>query len=460
MSEELKKQILIVDDVVENIRILIDLLKAQYTVFFAKDGKTAIELARTKQPDLILLDIIMPEMDGYQVCKILKEHENTSDIPVLFISAQSEVIDKIKAFSSGGVDYITKPFEAEEVLARVNTHISIRHLQHQLILKEKMAALGQIIAGIAHEINTPLGVIHASIGNMSTALQESIFQLPKLFQSLSAELQSEFYALLTAAMTNQETLSTKEARKFRRELEKTLASQEVNKSDSVAAMLINIGITHDIEPFIHLITSPDTMFILQTAYSLVTQKNNSQNIKNAVDRVSKIVFALKTYSRYDEHAKRVMANVKDGIEVVLTIYENMIKRGINVIKKYSDLPDISCYADELTQVWTNLIHNAIQAMNGTGELGISTYQKENDVVVQIMDSGCGIPDTIKNKIFEPFFTTKPTGEGSGLGLDIVKKIVDRHQGKIEVESIPGQTIFRVFLPSLSDNAAKNFSEKL
>jgi signal transduction histidine kinase len=142
----------------------------------------------------------------------------------------------------------------------------------------------------------------------------------------------------------------------------------------------------------------------------------------------------------------VEASVIDGIETVLTIYHNQIKSGIEVSKSYSTVPLILCHPDELTQVWSNLISNAIQAMNYQGRLEIAVFEQENHLVVEIVDFGCGIPAEIQQKIFEPFFTTKPIGEGSGLGLNIVHKIVDRHHGKVEVISQPGHTKFRVKLP--------------
>lgn len=125
---------------------------------------------------------------------------------------------------------------------------------------------------------------------------------------------------------------------------------------------------------------------------------------------------------------------------------NQIKRGIEVIKNYTNLPLIDCYPDQLNQVWTNLINNAIYEMNNQGILIIDTMQEQQMVKVSITDNGQGIPLEIQNKIFEPFFTTKAKGEGSGLGLDIVKKIVDKHQGTIELHSQPGQTTFTISLP--------------
>ena len=130
---------------------------------------------------------------------------------------------------------------------------------------------------------------------------------------------------------------------------------------------------------------------------------------------------------------------------MLELYRNQLKHGVEVIRSYETLP-ISCYPDELIQVWTNLIHNAVQAMQGKGRLEIRAFESEGRAIVQVTDSGSGIPADIQEKIFEPFFTTKPAGEGSGLGLDIVRNIIEKHSGKIEVESVPGKTTFTVLIP--------------
>ena len=133
-------------------------------------------------------------------------------------------------------------------------------------------------------------------------------------------------------------------------------------------------------------------------------------------------------------------------KTVLELYRNQLKQGVEIMRNYQPLPAIWCYPDELMQVWTNLIHNAIQAMAGKGRLDILVAERNNHAVVQVIDSGCGISPEVRARIFEPFFTTKPTGEGSGLGLDIVKKIVNKHAGSIDVESQPGMTTFSVWLP--------------
>jgi signal transduction histidine kinase len=130
---------------------------------------------------------------------------------------------------------------------------------------------------------------------------------------------------------------------------------------------------------------------------------------------------------------------------VLDLYHNQLKQGIEVIRDFQDIPPIWCFPDELIQVWTNLIYNAIQAMGGVGTLKLSMWTINTTVWVSITDSGCGIPPELQAKIFEPFFTTKPMGEGSGLGLDIVKKIVEKHHGSLTVQSKPGETTFQVRL---------------
>ncbi len=510
-----RQSILIVDDVPANLRLLTEILgHREYMVRPVTDGLMAIAAAQAEPPDLILLDIMMPNLTGYEACKRLKTDERTRDIPIIFISAKNELFDKVKAFTLGAVDYITKPFQSEEVLARVETHLALRSLQNrlkeqnaaltealhqlkmtqdQLIQREKIAALGHLIAGIAHEINTPLGAIHASVGNISHALDMSLEHLPHLFQTLSPERQAEFLTLLREALGTKVSISSRESRALRKELKATLESYAISDADSIAKHLVNMGIYQDMTPYLALLRDEQNSEIIRTAYYLFMQKNNSANIEHAVDRVSKVVFALKNYIHYDQSGQKMFTQVTEGIDIVLTLYHSQLKHGIEVTTHYTPMPMIACYPDELKQVWTNLIHNAIQAMNGKGSLEIAVFpappslestadhsnsppgrgkgwvaedgqhlnvtnpplplpggefdEQRQGVIVRITDSGCGIPDEIKARIFEPFFTTKPAGEGSGLGLDIVKKIVERHEGSITVDSQPGKTSFQVFLPA-------------
>ena len=338
----------------------------------------------------------------------------------------------------------TKVEERTQELSKTLEHL--KATQQELIQSEKMAALGQLIAGIAHEINTPLGAIQASINNITEALNDSIRQLPQLLRELSTEQQDLFFAFIRKAFQPKTPLTSREERQLKRALIKELEEQDFENTDDIADTLVDMGIYQDIEPFIPLLTATNSELILQVAYALATQQTNSQNIETAIERASKIIFALKSYARYDHSGQAVKANLIEGLNVVLTLYHNQLKQGVELITNYQEVPEILCYPDELNQVWTNLIHNAIQAMNNRGQLDIVVFSQAEQIVVQITDSGVGIPDEIKDRIFEPFFTTKGAGEGSGLGLDIVKKIIDKHQGNIIVESQPGQTTFSVFLP--------------
>ncbi|MGB7444979.1 MAG: response regulator [Coleofasciculaceae cyanobacterium] len=471
-----KENILVIDDTPENLRLLVNILtEREYKVRAMPSGKLALSGIHLSPPDLILLDITMPEMDGYQVCKQLKANEQTRDIPVIFVSAINEVLDKVKAFNVGGVDYITKPFQVEEVLARVETHLENRSLQrrlqekndhlaealeelkatqNQLVLSEKMAALGQLIAGIAHEINTPLGAIKASSSNISSALDESLEQLPELFQVLNEEQQTIFFDLLDRALQNNGQLTAREKRQFKRNLIAQLQENQIEKAASIADTLVDLGIYDHINIFFPLFKLANIDFVLQLVYDIARLRSNNQNIIAAVERASKVVLALKSYARYDPTEQKVLAGIANGLETILSLYQNQLKRGVEVIRDYQQLPPILCYPDQLNQVWANLIQNAIQAMQGKGILKIKVYSDTLETsetnskfaVVSITDSGMGIPPEIQSRIFEPFFTTKSSGEGSGLGLDISNKIIEKHQGKIELESQPGRTSFKVWLP--------------
>lgn len=371
---------------------------------------------------------------------------------------QGQVVYAIAAFQD-----ITERKKSAKFLAEYNRTLEIQvqqrtqelsqaleHLrttQEELIQSEKMAALGQLIAGVAHEINTPLGAIRSSIGNIAEFFTKNIKKLPTFLQNLSQERQQDFFNLVSKFSQEMAPLSSQEKRKLKKQLKHQLEIYTIDNTDSIASLLANIGVVaDDIHPLLPLLQDPSSSSILKTVYDLVSVQKSTRTITTATERAAKVVFALKKYARYDSSGEKVQANITEGIETVLTLYHNQIKHGVELRRNYEQLPPLLCYPDELNQVWTNLVHNALQAMDYKGILRIAATKQDTNLIVSITDSGQGIPAEIMPKIFEPFFTTKPAGEGSGLGLDIVKKIIDKHQGSISVNSVPGQTTFTVSLP--------------
>ena len=392
----------------------------------------------------------------------LEIHQPDQIIPIEALGTPVYDEDGQVAYAITAFQDISERKKAEKLLAEYNRTLeqqvtertqelseTLAHLQatqEELIQSEKMAALGQLIAGVAHEINTPLGAIRSSAGNIAKFLNQILENLPPLFQSISPEETQDFLGLLKRSINATSSLSAKEERQYKRALIRQLENEQIEESDAIADALVDMGIYEDIDDILPLLKRPDSNYLIEMAYKLSELQRGTQTINIATNRASKVVFALKSYGRYDTSGEKINTNIIEGIETVLTLYFHQLKHGVNVIRNYRELPGLLCYPDELNQVWTNLIHNALQAMNNNGTLTIEAKQEEQEIKINITDSGKGIPSEIRPKIFQPFFSTKPPGEGSGLGLHIVKKIIDKHSGKILVESQPGQTTFTIVLP--------------
>lgn len=323
----------------------------------------------------------------------------------------------------------------------------LRLAQTQLIHAEKMASLGQLVANVAHEINSPFGAIKASGQTIAHALEETVDQLPALTLLLDATLRDLFRRLVGHRQGAAREFTTRERRALARDLTEKLEREGVDDCRSRADILVSLHAQAAYRDYLPLLRHPECDFILATARGIGTVRDGADNIDAAVERVSKIVTTMKSFTQANSAVEMVDMNVQEGIEAVLSVYQSQIRQNTELVCQFEKLPPVQGRPQELAQVWTHLIHNALQAMAYKGKLTIGLKRAGDEAVVSISDTGGGIPDGILGRIFEPFFSTRPAGEGAGLGLDIVKKIVERHGGRIEVRTVVGVgSTFSVHLP--------------
>lgn len=328
---------------------------------------------------------------------------------------------------------------------RSQIHESVTQQQAKLI------SLGTMSAGLAHELNNPAAAIRRNVETLESVLQA----LPTLAlqiqqQPISAEqvdFLSRFYgrALQSAMKPSQrDPLSQSEAED---ELTDWLEDHGVNNGWKLAPTLVAAGLKPDDLEQLKAQADPDCIgSVLTWLEATLTGICTLDQIKLSSKRISELIKAMKDYS-YMDRGPLQEVDVHEGIESTLTILKHKLKYGVEVIREYGELPHICAYGGELNQVWTNLIDNAIDAMNGKGHLRIRTAQEGDRVLVEITDDGSGIPAEIQPRIFDQFFTTKEVGKGTGLGLDIVRRLVEgQHKGSVHLESKPGETRFQVRIP--------------
>jgi PAS domain S-box-containing protein len=380
--------------------------------------------------------------------ELINQHKSgrkyVSKLAIGVIKKDSQIVYYIGVFSD-----ITKQREDKNNLEKTaialeNSLNELKNAQNKLIESEKLTALGQLIAGISHEINSPLGAIKSSSDNILQSIKNVIEQAPKLESLLNNEEKELFIQLKSVLPIEISLLSIKEQRKLKKEIQKQLEDMGIENSRHFADKFSQFNV-FDIKPYKNLLTHKNAEFIIDTLFEEYLTMTNIHNIKHSVNRASKTIYALKKFAHFDHDREGVEEKIEDSINNILVLFSHNLKQGIEVIKEYSSLEPIFCYPDELAQVWMNIISNAIHAMKNSGKLEISTYEDTNYQIILIKDNGVGIPKEIQSKIFEPFFTTKKAGEGSGLGLDIVKKVVDAHKGKIELHSDENGTTFTIYL---------------
>jgi len=387
------EKILVVDDTPDMLTFISDQLKSDYDCLLAKNGAEGIHRARAENPDLIISDVMMPVKDGYQLCRELKSDPQTASIPIILLTAKGSLSDKIEGLEEGADDYLTKPFNKEELKARVHSLINLRKLQKEVLLKnkqlekgtqqleealekikrkeqdlvqaEKMSSLGLLTAGVAHEINNPIS-----------------------FSKISLSLVKRYFD------------------KMEEKKEEITEPQEILDLKKTARLSLDI-------------------------------------IQTGLDRTAAIVRNLHSFVRKDELFTEF--DIHAGLDATLTLLNYQFLRKIEVHRDYYTVEDsgkitsIPGIAGQLNQAFMNILLNAVQAIETKGEIFIKTIPLEESVQISIRDTGCGISESDLPRVFEPFFTTKEVGQGTGLGMAITYKIiVETHRGKIDIKSRLGE----------------------
>ncbi len=379
-------QVLVVEDNHDMQEFIAFQLQGEYRVLRAANGVEGIRLASEALPDLIVSDVMMPEKDGYQLCREIRTDPRTMHIPIVLLTARADMAMKIEGLEHGADDYLTKPFNAQELRAKIKSLLALRGLerevqqrnealeaalaelkatQSQLVQSEKMAGLGLLVAGMAHEINNPINFAKNSVAIVERAWRE----LKPL-------------------------------------LDRTAASRE-----TVEDLEASVGI-----------------------------------VKTGVERTEQIVTQLKVFARKDQN-RRVPCSVNEGLESTLHLIRPTLGRHVEVHTDLQSAAVVNAVPGQLNQVWMNLLQNAAQAVGASGEIWVASRDREHVVEVSVRDSGPGIEAEHLSKLFEPFFTTKPVGQGTGLGLSVSYQVIQEAGGRIEVTSDEGRGAeFTVVLP--------------
>jgi signal transduction histidine kinase len=375
--------VLVVEDNPDMRGFIVDCMSQNFRVRTAIDGEDGWQKVPKIMPDMVVSDIMMPNRNGYELCASIKNNPDLRHIPVLLLSSKSEVAMKVEGFEHGADDYLTKPFNPRELLARVKNLIRVRKLekevqqrnrllekalhelkeaQSQLIHSEKMASVGLLSAGLVHEVNNPLNAAISSIRTLGTSLER----------------------LQKGESTPQE-LSGKLAR----------ASQRALKG---------------------------------------------------LKRCEEIIAGLRQFSRKDVEGRKE-EDVHQGLDSTISLLPEDQAKKILIHRDYRFQGKVQCNLGQLNQVFMNLLTNALQAIDGEGEIWVRTEQEGDHILITLEDTGQGIPPEVLPRVFEPFYTTKDVGQGTGLGLSISHKVIEDHGGTIEVESTLGKgSRFSICLP--------------
>lgn len=379
-----KQKVLIVDDEPKNLRIIAEILEEYLDYETAANGEEALTKVESFLPDLILLDIMMPGIDGYEVCKRIRESDHFKSVKIILVSGKAMIEERLKGYEVGADDYMTKPFEHEELLAKTKVYLRLTMFEKQLhelnasldrmvqerteqlikaeaklVTAAKMSALGEMAGGIAHEINTPLG----TIGMVAEQIEEMVNE-----DKIDRQTINEMTKIIGGTVQRISTIISG-LRTFSRD-----ANQD--QFDSVPVKQI-----------------------IENTLTLCSEKFKHENVNLILDPIG------------------------DDVRV-------------------------QCRSVQISQVLLNLLGNACDAIQwDKGKwIRISVEKAGKEILIKITDSGKGIPEAVRDKLFQPFFTTKEVGKGTGLGLSIAKGIMDAHQGVLEVNPDCENTQFVLRFP--------------
>lgn len=402
--------------------------------------KGQLEVQKQSGPSLIRIDVRTPG-DVVGEMALLSRAARTASVIAKtdgeVLRIPSEAFEELLLSSSTAAMAVL-----HWVMARLTQNEALLHQQ------DKMASLGTLSAGLAHELNNPAAAAQRSAADLNKTLvklQVLIHQIEsKAFQENQTEWLDAFMQESSRRFSSPVKLDALERIEQVDQLQAWLEAHQVDSAwDFAPAMVLfgwSIGELEKLKGNILFEPAVEWLGMGCMTVGLLFE------VRTAADRISQIVQAMKLYTYLDQ-APLLEVDIHEGLESTLVIMQHKLKHGIRVKRDYSDVPRIEAYASELNQVWTNIMDNAVDAMDGSGEITLKTYTDGDHVIVEIVDNGPGIPEEIRSRIFDPFFTTKAPGQGTGLGLNISHDIVvNRHHGQIQVESRPGKTRFRVILP--------------
>jgi signal transduction histidine kinase len=401
-----------------------------------------LRLTRTYDRQEVLMGVLKPGKFTGEVTMLL-------DIPWL---AQARVGKAAKFLRFSQEDFWRMlsncPLVARQVLQSAAN--KMRNVEGYSQQREKLASLGTMAAGLAHELNNPAAAARRAAAHLQTAMDKVQSLLYRLARSLEQDQGSHLLASLqqtTERIANAPALDNLERSDREETTAQWLETHGVASAWELAPTFVSEGLDLAwLEGFVGKLPSAAHANALGWLEARLNLKSLCNQIEHSTGRIAELVKAVKSYSYVDQSPMQEV-DIHEGIESTLTMLGHKLKN-VTVVRAFDrSVPRIMAYGSELNQVWTNLIDNSIHAVQGTGKIFVGTSREDNQLVVEIVDNGPGIPPEVQSHMFEPFFTTKPVGAGTGLGLIISNRIVaDRHGGEIEFESHPDETRFRIRLP--------------